>query len=209
MVQRALATAVLVVLLAAAPAAARSVHDPDIGWSAAKRHALHLPVVSSRPCHRKLTRAMIHLQGVVDKRGDPLEAIRAHMRYRWGNAWYDPCDGGRLGIGIQPSGARYVPAVRAIIARRHLTRQVRLFAVRSTYRELSDAETGLLAAYQSLVDGEVMSIAIDTTRNTIVVELASPVAREDRARVRAAALAAPVNVVVHDVPTPDFAIDLA
>jgi hypothetical protein len=199
----------LLIAAAALPSAAlaRSVYDPDIGWSTARRRALHLPRVHARPCHRPLTRAMIHMQSVVDKRGNPLEAIRAIMHYRWGNAWWDPCDGGRLGIGIQPAGARYVPRVRALLAKRHLTHLTRLFAVRSTYRELSDAEDALLRANESLLGASLITAGIDTTRNTVVVELARPVTPEDRARIRGAALGAPVNVVVHDSQADDFSID--
>jgi hypothetical protein len=188
--------AAAVAVPAAAPA--RSVYDPDIGWTTAQRHALHLGRVSTKPCDRDLSARDKRIQSIIDRHGDPREAIRAVFHYRWGNSWYDPCRGGAMFVGVQPSGARYVKAARAIVSRRHLTRYVRFVAVRNTYRELSDETDALGRLYDPLVTGCQLSWSVDTLRNTVVVELARTVSAADRAAIRAHALAAPVNVVVHD-----------
>lgn len=193
--------AALLVLAAALPGAvqARSVYDPDIGWSTAQRHALGLGRVSAKACDRHLSARDKRIQSLIDHRGDPREAIRAAFHYQWGNDWYDPCRGGAMFVGVQPGGARYVKAARAIVARRHLTRYVRFVAVRNTYRELSDEIDALDRLYDPLVTACHMTWGIDTRRNTVVVELASTTPAADRAAVHAHALAAPVNVVVHDL----------
>jgi hypothetical protein len=204
---RLLAITLLAALVLPAAAGARSVYDPDIGWPAARLAALHLPRVRQAPCTRDLTKAQIHLQSIVAKRGNPREGLRKIFNYRWGNAWYDPCDGGRLGVGLQPGiTAAQLKAARALIARRHLTAQVRFFAVRSTYRELSDVLDDVDVAFAPLLDQALIEYGIQTDRNTIVIDVARPVAPADRARLRAYALAAPVNVVVHDGAAADFKI---
>jgi hypothetical protein len=198
-----LAALVLTLALAAAPAQARSVYDADIGWTTAQRRALHLPRVDAKPCTRDLTRRQIHLQYVLARR-NPIEAIRAAFHYRWGNAWYDPCHGGRLSIGVHPGGAADLPKARAIVARRHLAKYIRFVAVRSTYRELSDEVDLIGRLYDAQTRACHLTWGIDTQRNTVVIDLATTLSDADRAAIRAHALAAPVNVVVHD----DHADDL-
>jgi hypothetical protein len=202
---RLLAVALLAALVVPGAAGARSVYDPDIGWPAARRAALHLPRVRQAPCTRDLTKAEIHLQNVVYRRGDPREGLRKIFNYRWGNAWYDPCDGGRMGVGIQPSiTAAQLRAARALVARHRLTAQVRFFTVRSTYRELSDQVDALDGPFGALVDQSLLTWGIETDRNTVVIDVAKRVVPADRARIRAYALAAPVNVVVRDSPAEVF-----
>jgi hypothetical protein len=193
----ALASAFLAAALPGAAAHARSVHDPDIGWTTAQRHALGLGRVSAKPCDRHLSARDKRIQSLIDHRGDPREAIRAAFHYQWGNDWYDPCRGGAMFVGVQPGGARHVKAARAIVARRHLTKYVRFVAVRNTYRELSDEIDALDRLYDPLLTACQMTWGIDTSRNTVVIELARTTSVADRTAVRAHALAAPVNVVVH------------
>jgi hypothetical protein len=193
-----LAAVLAIALAGAAPTAqARSVYDPDIGWSTAQRRALHLARVDAKPCTRDISRRDIHLQSIIEEHR-PIEAIRAAFHYRWGNAWYDFCHGGRLSIGVHPGGAADLPKARAIVARRHLTKYIRFVAVRSTYRELSDEVDLIGRLYDAQALACQLTWGIDTERNTVVVDLATTLSDADRAAVRAHALAAPVNVVVHD-----------
>jgi hypothetical protein len=188
-------------------AAAKSIFDPDIGWTTAERQRLHLPRAPTRICRRDLTKAQIHLQGVIDKRGDPSEGLRKIFHYRWGAAWYDPCDGGRLHFAVVPSEAAGVPKARALIARRHLTPYVRFNAVRSTWRELGDVQTEFEQRWSQLEDDALVQDSADAERNAVQIDLAKPVPPDTRAAIRAWAVAAPVNVVVHDTQADDFAIE--
>jgi len=199
---------VLALLLALpATATARSVRDPDIGWPEKLRHELRLARPSTRACTRDLTRAMRALQDRVDDHS-PFEALRAIFHYRWGDAWYDPCDGGRLKVGVPPAPAaavrRTVLQARALVARRGLARDVALVAVRSTYRELSDAQDRLDAQFDDLYRQALIESGIETDRNTIVYEVARPVQGADWQRLADAALRAPVNVVLHRVNRDDL-----
>jgi hypothetical protein len=190
---------------AAAPA--RSVFDPDIGWPAALRARYDLPKVATRPCARDITRADIHLQSVIDKRRDPYEGLRRIFHYRWGGGWYDFCDGGRLHYGVVASEAAGVPAARALIARRHLTRYIRLVAVRSTWRELGDVQDELEQRWPQLWDQGLVESSADSARNAVEIDLATPVPVDVRAAVHAWALQAPVSVVVHDTREPSLAVE--
>jgi len=143
-------------------AAAKSIYDPDIGWTTAERQRLHLPRAPTRICRREPTKAQIHLQNVIDKLGDPTEGLRRIFHYRWGSGWYDPCDGGRLHVAVVPSEAAGMPRARALIARRHLTPYVRFNAVRSTWRELGDVQT---------VAAPVNVVVHDTKADDFAVEL--------------------------------------
>lgn len=187
----------LVALAGAATAPARSVYDPDIGWTAAQLRALHLPRVDAKPCTRDIDARGRRIQSVLAGH-DPGEAIRAAFHYRWGNAWYDFCHGGLLSIGVHPGGAADLPKARAIVARRHLTKYIRFVAVRSTYRQLSDEVDLIGRLYDAQALACQLTWGIDTQRNTVVIDLATTLPAADRAAVRAHALAAPVNVVVHD-----------
>ncbi|MCW2995818.1 MAG: hypothetical protein JWQ18_3313 [Conexibacter sp.] len=190
------------------PAAAKSIFDPDIGWTTAERQELHLPRAPTRICHRDLTKAQIHLQGVIDRLGDPSEGLRKIFHYRWGSGWYDPCDGGRLHFAVVPSEAAGVAAARALIARRRLTPYVRFNAVRSTWRELGDVQTAFEQRWSQLEDDALVQDSADAERNAVQIDLARPVDPETRAAIRTWALAAPVNVVVHDTDAGNYAVTL-
>jgi hypothetical protein len=198
----------LVTLLVATPAGARSVRDPDIGWATALRHELRLAKVPTTPCHAELTGAMIRLQDRVARR-DPRDALYRIFHDRagtniWGNLWYEPCDGGRLHVGVASGGsarATRVALVRArrVIARNGQTRDVRFVAVRSTYRQLSDATEAFDAALGDVL-GDRVSVGTETSRNTLVIDVSGRATVADRRRVRAWAAASPVSVVVHAEP---------
>jgi hypothetical protein len=198
----------LLVLLGAlalpAAAPARSVFDPDIGWPAALRAKYAIPHLGTHPCRRDITRADIHRQSLIDKRGDPSEGLRRIFHYRWGAGWFDFCDAGRLHIGVVASEAAGIPVARALIARRHLTRYIRFVAVRSTWRELSDVQTEFEQRWPELEDQSLVEDSSDPERNAVRIDLAKPVTPDVRAAIRAWALRAPVNVVVHDTDAPDY-----
>lgn len=201
---RRLAFLVLLGALALPVAApARSVYDPDIGWPAALLAKYDLPKVATRPCRRAITRADIHRQSLVD-RHDPDEALRRIFHYRWGTGWWDFCDGGRLHYGVVASEAAGIPAARRLIARRHLQRYVRFVAVRSTWRELGDVQDEFGDRWPQLYDQGLVETSADSERNAVQIDLATPVTPDVRAAIRAWALRAPVNVVVHDTHEPDF-----
>jgi hypothetical protein len=202
---RQLALVVAMLALFVSPmASAKSVFDPDIGWTSAQRARLHLPRAPARPRHCALTKAMIHRQGVIDKRGDPSEGIRKIFHYRWGAGWFDFCDGGRLHLGVVASEAAGVPAARALVARRHLSDLIRFVAVRSTWRELGDVQDDFEARWPQLEDQALVMDHSDAQRNAVVIDLAKPVDARTRKAIRAWALAAPVNVVVHDTDADNY-----
>ena len=126
----------------------------------------------------------------------------------WGSDWFDPCDGGRLQIGIAsgPAAAlrHAVRATRRVLARRGITRYTRIVAVRSTYRELMDAQDVFETQFRALLERGLLLPGIATSRNTIDVEVARGVAPTDRDSLQRAALASPVNIVLHHVEVPDF-----
>lgn len=193
----------------ATPAAGRSVRDPDIGWSETLRRELRLERPATRPCTGDLTAAMRTVPNRVDDHL-PFEALRATFHYRWGNAWYDRCDGGLLKVGVPPAPAadvrRTVRRARTLIARRRLTRDVAFVAVRSTYRDLSDAQDALYAQFGDLYARGLLSSGIETDRNTIVYDVARPVTPADYQRLAAAALQSPANVVLHRVDSDDLGV---
>jgi hypothetical protein len=211
------AGAVLAVLLiAASPAGARSIRDPDIGWPTALRRELHLPALRTTPCRARVTKAMERLQGRVSGREPRLRGI---LRYGevdvWGSSWYTTCDGGRLQIGIAggaPAGAtrRVVRRLRRALADRGITRDVRLVAVRSTYKQLvTQQELVDTTVVPGALEAEHLSTSIDTVRNAVEVEVYNTAPPEEVARARAFAREAPVNVVVHVEPPADPSAPLA
>lgn len=210
-----LRTALLSLVVAAvlAPAAeATSVRDRDIGWPQELLRELGLQPVRATPCPRtRITARTMRVQSLIS-RADPRDALYTIFHDRpaeniWGNLWYDPCDQDRLQVGIASGGSRAdtrraVRDARALLARRGLSRLVRLRAVRSTYRELSDEADAIGRRFNDLLDAALISTGIDTSRNTIEIELARRVTKEQGDRLRAAAAASSVNVVVHVQPAP-------
>lgn len=203
----------LLVLLATAPAIeARSVLDREIGWSPALLRELRLPKVPAAPCRaRPLTKRDTRVQSRIDE-ADPRDALYLILHDRpttnlWGNLWFDACDGGRLEVGVASGGSRdqtrrAVRQARAYLTRRRLSSIVRLVAVRSTYRQLSDAVDALSDQFAAEIDGGLISPGIDTRRNTVDVDVGRATTSEQRDRLTAAALASPVNVVLHVEPAP-------
>ncbi|WP_210493944.1 hypothetical protein [Patulibacter sp. SYSU D01012] len=199
------------------PAAARSVSDPDIGWPPALRRELRLPAIDARPCRRRTTRAMVRLQDrVSDANLDT--ALRRILRHApganlWGNAWYTSCHGGRLQVGVA-SGAdrrttrRAVRATRRLLRGRGVADDVRLVAVRSTSRQLSQAqaELGRLFRFEGEEGGPaglLVETSLDTRRNAVKAVVSSRATKEDGDRLRAWAAASPVNVVLRFTPPRD------
>lgn len=205
----------MALLVAASPADARSVHDPDIGWPTALRQELRLPVLRSTPCHARLTRAMVRLQSRVERREPPLRGI---LRYGeadvWGSSWYTTCDGGRLQVGIAsgaPAAAtrRIVRRLRRSLADRGLTDDVRLVAVRSTYRAL-DAQAELVdtTVVPGAVDAGNISTDVDTTRNAVNIDVYNTTPPTELAALRALVPNAPVNITLHVEPPVDPAASI-
>ena len=198
--------ALVALALSAADASALSVRDPDIGWPSELRGELGVRHVRATACTRAGTRSGVALQGRI---GEPRTALRRAIDPYWGSDWFDPCDGGRLQIGIAsgPAAAlrRAVRATRRVLARRAITRYTRIVAVRSTYRELMDAQDVFETQFAALLERGLLLPGIDSSRNTIDVDVARGVSPADRDSLQRAALASPVNVVLHDIDVPDFA----
>ncbi len=200
-------------LMVASPAAtARSVSDPDIGWPSALRQELRLPKVSSKPCDRRLSRTGMRLQDRIDRAGNPRDALYRIFHNGptniWGNVWYLPCDGGRLQIGVASGGTAgdtraAVRAARRLLERRGLTRDVRLVAVRSTYRELSDQVIALGTLTETFEDQRRVEFGIRPSRNAVVIRADHRISAADRERLREFARTAPVNVILHVERAPD------
>jgi len=191
----------------AAPAHAVSIYDRDIGWPETLRKELRLERPATRDCEG-VTREAARRQARVDAR-DPFEAFRAIFRYRWGSAWFDHCDHGRLKVGVVRTAAvrSQLRRARALVARRGLTRDVRFVAVRSTYRELGDEQHRIGEAFSELYARGHLISSTDTSRNAVEFEVARPVSEQDVRRLRAAAKASPVNVVVRRVPEDDLSVE--
>lgn len=202
--------ALLGVLVAAGPVGARPVSDPDIGWPTALRKELDLPKLRTTPCRARTTRAMIRLQDRVDRREPPLRGI---LRYGeadvWGSSWYTACDGGRLQVGIAsgaPAGAtrRVVRRLRRTLAERRLTRDVRLVAVRSTWKQLTVQQDLVdTTIVPGALEAEHISTSIDTVRNAVEIEVFNTIPPADLERLRAFARDAPVNVTLDVEPPAD------
>ncbi|CAB4921842.1 unannotated protein [freshwater metagenome] len=199
----------MVVLFAATPASARSIHDPDIGWSPALRRSLDLPALRVAPCRARTTKAKIRLQSRVADREPSLRGI---LRYGeadvWGSSWYTNCDGGRLQIGIAGGAPavttrRIVRTLRRALDRRGLTRDVRLVAVRSTYKQLDTQADAVEAIVPGQLEAGNLSTSIDTVRNAVEIEAYNTLPATDVQKLRAFARDAPVNVVVHVEPPAD------
>lgn len=202
-------------VLAAAPSAdARSVTDPDIGWPTALRKELHLPkVAAAHACTKRTTKAMIRLQSRLDRR-DPGDHLRGLLHYAtnsdvWGSLWYDPCDGGRLEVGVASGGTARdtrtaLRRARAFVREQHQTRDVRFVAVRSTNRQLYDASDAFGTAFSDLFDTTDLESGIDTSRNALDIDVPGGLPDAARARLHAFAASSPVNVLLHFEPAPEL-----
>ncbi|WP_022929983.1 hypothetical protein [Patulibacter americanus] len=201
-------------LLALVPsgAHARSVSDPDIGWPTALRQELGLRKLSPRPCTGSPSRAAIRLQDRIGRR-DPRNRLYTIFHDRpnenmWGNLWYTACDGGRLQVGVASTGTprntrRAVARARRFLRERGQTRDVRLVAVRSTYRQLMEAQDAFEDAFAAQFAADLFSSGIDTSRNAVEIEVFSDATPADRSAMRAFAAASPVNVLLRFEPAPD------
>ncbi|MDO9410476.1 hypothetical protein [Patulibacter sp.] len=211
--------AVVGTLAVAAPADGRSVHDRDIGWPAALRQSLDLPALDGSPCRERTTRAKIRLQGRVSDREPPLRGL---LRYGeadvWGSSWYTNCDGGRLQIGV--AGGAPAAATRRIVRRlrdrldeRGLTEDVRLVAVRSTYKQLvTEADRIGTTVVPGALEAEHVSTDIDTTRNAVNVDVYDTATPAELTALRALVRDSPVNITLHveapadpGAPIPEYA----
>lgn len=210
----AVVAALLVLLVAAPVATARSVSDPDIGWPAELRKQLRLPkIASATPCNRELSRVGIRVQNRINRRAPDADSALYRIFHNrptniWGNAWFTPCDGGRMQIGVASGGSARdtraaVREARRYLERKKLTRSVRLVAVRSTYRELSDQIVALEPFEEVMLRSRDLSWGIDTQRNAVVIEGDHGVPEADRARFREFARTSPVNVIVRFERAPD------
>jgi hypothetical protein len=193
-------------------AQARSVSDPDIGWPTALRKELGLRKLSPRPCAAPASRAAIRLQDRIGRR-DPRNRLYTIFHDRpnenmWGNLWYTACDGGRLQVGVASTGTprntrRAVARARRFLRQRGQTRDVRLVAVRSTYRQLMEAQDAFERAFATQFAADLFSSGIDVSRNAVEVEVTSDATPADRQAMRAFAAASPVNVLLRFEPAPD------
>lgn len=191
---------------------ARSVSDPDIGWPTALRRELGLRKLSPRPCRARDTRASRRRENRIE-RHDPRNRLYTILHDRphenlWGNLWSTACDGGRLQVGVASTGTPRNTRRAVARARRYLRdhgqrRDVRLVAVRSTYRQLMEAQGTLESAFATQLDADIISPGLDTTRNAIEVEVAGEASAADRAALKAFARDAPVNVLLRFEPPPD------
>lgn len=206
--------ALLVVVLVGAPAAsARAVDDPDIGWPTALRKQLRLPKVATKECQKEHTRATIRRQNRIHRRDEQRDVLyrifhRKSERNMWGNMWYAICQRGELQIGVAYAGSardvrRAVRRARAHLARRKLTRDVRLVAVRSTYRHLEQESDRLWKLIRKRPGSDRISSGISTTRNVLEVEIDHRVPEATRAVLRTFARRSPVAVVLIEEPAPD------
>lgn len=206
--------ALLALLIAAPAASARSVRDPDIGWPVALRKQLRLPkVASAKPCKRESMRTALRVQNRIDRRAPDTDRVLYRIFHNrptniWGNVWFMPCDGDRMQVGVAAGGsARDVRAAvrdaRRYLRRKKLTRDVRLVAVRSTYRDLSDQVTALDALEDRLSGVGTIEWGIEPQRNAVVIEGDHRVPEADRALFREFARTSPVNVIARFERAPD------
>lgn len=210
-----IAVAALGVLLVAAPGAtARSVSDPDIGWPSALRKELRLPkVAAATPCNRELSRTGVRVQNRIHRRAPDASRVLYRIFHNrptniWGNVWFAPCDDGLMQVGVASGGSARdtraaVRQARRYLRRKKLTRSVRLVAVRSTYRELSDQIIALGRFEEIMMRQPGLSWGIRTSRNAVVITGDHHVPEADRALFREFARTSPVNVLVHFDPAPD------
>jgi hypothetical protein len=197
---------------------ARSVNDPDIGWPTALRRELGLRQLSPRPCTASPSRAAIRLQDRIGRR-DPRNRLYTIFHDRpnenmWGNLWYTACDGGRLQVGVASTGTprntrRAVARARRFLRQRGQTRDVRLVAVRSTYRQLMEAQDAFEDAFAAQFAADLFSSGIVTSRNAVEIEVLSEATPADRSAMRSFAAVSPVNVLLRFEPPPDPAAPLA
>lgn len=209
----ALASLLAVLLVVVPDASARSVHGPDIGWPTALRQELRLPKVDTKRCDSDGTRAMVRRQNRIDRRGFPRDQLyrifhRKSERNMWGNAWYALCAGGELQVGVAYAGSardmrRAVRRARQVLARRKLTRDVRLVAVRSTYRQLEQESDRLWKLFRERPGADRILSGIDVFRNALEIEVDHRVPEVTRKRLRAFARRSPVAVVLIVEPAPD------
>lgn len=206
--------ALLALLIAAPAASARSVGDPDIGWPVALRKQLRLPkIASAKPCKRDDMRTAMRVQNRIYRRAPDVDRALYRIFHNrptniWGNAWFMPCDGDRMQVGVASGGSARdtraaVREARRYLRRKKLTRSVRLVAVRSTYRELSDQIVALRGMEDRLSGQGDLSWGIDTQRNTVEIEGDHRVPEADRALFREFARTSPVNVIVRFERAPD------
>lgn len=209
----ALITVLLVALVGASSASARPIDDPDIGWPTALRKQLRLPKVATKECQKEHTRATIRRQNRIHRRDEQRDVLyrifhRKSERNMWGNMWYAICQRGELQIGVAYAGSardvrRAVRRARAHLARRKLTRDVRLVAVRSTYRQLEQESDRLWKLIRKRPGSDRISSGISTTRNVLEVEIDHRVPEATRAVLRTFARRSPVAVVLIEEPAPD------
>lgn len=96
-----------------------------------------------------------------------------------------------------------VREARRLLERKKLTRSVRLVAVRSTYRALSDQVVALDELEERLTGNGSIEWGIEPQRNAVVIEGDHHVPEADRASVREVARTSPVNVIVRFERAPD------
>lgn len=204
----------MALLIAAPVASARSVSDPDIGWPVALRKQLRLPkIASAKPCKRDDMRTAMRVQNRIYRRAPDVDRALYRIFHNrptniWGSAWFMPCDGDRMQVGVASGGSARdtraaVRDARRYLRRKKLTRSVRLVAVRSTYRELSDQIVALREMDDRLSGQGDLSWGIDTQRNTVEIEGDHLVPEADRALFREFARTSPVNVIVRFERAPD------
>lgn len=206
--------ALLVLLLAAPAATARSVSDPDIGWPSTLRKQLRLPkIAAAKPCKRDDMRTAMRVQNRIHRRAPDVDRVLYRIFHNrptniWGSAWFMPCDGDRMQVGVASGGSARdtraaVREARRYLRKKKLTRSVRLVAVRSTYRELSDQIIELEPFEEVMLRSRDLSWGIDTQRNAVVIEGDHGVPEADRERFREFARTSPVNVIVRFERAPD------
>lgn len=208
---RAALIAGLMLSIGAAAASARPV-DSDLGWPEGLRKGLRLPKVKNQDCDKDPTRAMIRRQDRIYRLGNPRDELFRVFHRRgadnmWGSAWFELCRRGEMQIGVVYSGTprqtrAAVRKARRYLARRKLRSDVRLIAVRSSYRDLLEASDDLWKLVKRLGIRGIGSGA-STTTNTLEIDVGYRVPEADLVRLRRFAAESPVRVRLNIEPAPD------
>jgi hypothetical protein len=116
---------------------------------------------------------------------------------------------GRLKIGIVARDGRIdgpvAHHVRRLLDARQLSDYVDFVAVDHSYQELVDVQEHTIAAeVEDLLHVGRVSHGIDTSRNAIIIDVASTATAEERDRLRRIADQAPVRVVLRDTNRPSL-----
>ena len=183
----------------------------DDPWTRAERRALALEEIRTRRCPESRRRPNMRIQDrVIDR--DPDTPLRRVLDPRWASMWLDNCDRGRLKVGIVPGPRADVThrarAVRRVLRRLRLDRDTDLVAVRSTTRQLMDAQDRFTEPLDDLFDRGLITVGRDDEFNAIHVETARTISEADHRRLRRAARRTGVNVYFENTNADDLTVEL-